>query len=352
MEKQEGCFRCPLLTSWAAALKKAPCYSCCPTASRAASRELIFIHIYSIFTQPRPSAAWASLWAPAQPGGAGQGGFTAQRCSCPRPTTASARREPDKATRQPPPSLPLLTGLFWEGINGSGGIGVGIGPCSHLLHLQVHHCLEDVCYQQGDAGDEQRHGNDPHGDEAQRLHGCCRGGTQAPPPLPQPPPGSGPGAGGGRPPRPACRRAGRSCRRRGVCRPARRGGSRRWGAASPRPEAGWERGEGGTSPKGTFCYPGLAGPCSVHQAGRRTLLTREEKNVSENNLVLFLFARRAPAGTAEVFLFAVDGSASARLLMQQASVKGFLENKQKTSYSSARWLGKNLYRTQTASRLN
>lgn len=57
---------------------------------------------------------------------------------------------------------------------------MGIGPCSHLLHLQVHHRLEDVRYQQGDAGDEQRHGQDPHGDEAQGLHGCCRrGGTQS-----------------------------------------------------------------------------------------------------------------------------------------------------------------------------
>lgn len=48
---------------------------------------------------------------------------------------------------------------------------VAIGPCSHLLHLQVHHGLEDVRHQQGDAGDEQRQGQDPRRDEAQRLHG-------------------------------------------------------------------------------------------------------------------------------------------------------------------------------------
>lgn len=57
MAKREGCFRCSLLTSCAAAPERAPRYSCCPTASKAALRELIFTHIYSIFTQPRPRAA-------------------------------------------------------------------------------------------------------------------------------------------------------------------------------------------------------------------------------------------------------------------------------------------------------
>lgn len=139
--------------------------------------------------------------------------------------------------------------------------------------------------------------------------------------------------GGGRPPGSACRRTGRSRRRRrcAAARPARPGGSRdrgnRFSAAG-----GGSQGRDGASAGvwgGCLVTPGLAGPCSGHQVGRP--LTRKEKNVPENNLGFV----PAAAGTGEIFLSAVDGSASTRLQMQLASLKGFLENKQKNSYYSS-----------------
>ena len=59
----------------------------------------------------------------------------------------------------------------------------------------------------------------------------------------------------------------------------------------------------------------------VHRAGRRTLLTRKEKNVSEKHSLSSL---GAPTGTAEVCPAAADGS-----------LQGLVEDQQKTSYPSA-----------------
>lgn len=56
VEKEAGgCFRCSLLSLRVAALERAPHYSSCLTASKAAWRGLIFTHICWIFAQPSPS---------------------------------------------------------------------------------------------------------------------------------------------------------------------------------------------------------------------------------------------------------------------------------------------------------
>lgn len=154
------------------------------------------------------------------------------------------------------------------------------------------------------------------------------------------------GAGGRRPPRPAlpCRRAGRSRRSRRASRPAGpRAGAGGVPAVGSRCSAAGggvgARGGSHLSPGRGGCDPGLAGPGSVHQVERRTWLTRREKNVCENNLGLFLLESRVPAGAAEISPSAVEEPGRVHLSVQQASLKGFLEDKQKTSYSSARWLG-------------
>lgn len=73
--RQEGCFRCSLLSLRVAALEQAPHYSSCLTASKAASRELIFTHIYWIFAQPSPSPHLARR--------CGAGSFAPRGCSGP-----------------------------------------------------------------------------------------------------------------------------------------------------------------------------------------------------------------------------------------------------------------------------
>lgn len=106
MAKQEECFRCPLLTSCSAALEGAPHYSCCPTASKAASRELIFTCYLLILYPAQAQCSLSSILSPSLAGWCRAGGYATQGCSCPCPTAAGARGEPDNNTRQPPPSLP------------------------------------------------------------------------------------------------------------------------------------------------------------------------------------------------------------------------------------------------------
>lgn len=144
----------------------------------------------------------------------GSGGFRAQGCSCP----LTHRRCKEAASPLPPSAILRRN-------NPANKTESATRQCFYLLHLQIHHGLEDVRDQQRDAGDEQCHRQDPHGDQTQRLHGCCRrcraGSAGAPP---------GSGSGGGRtagparqrreqPPLPALGAAAAAARPGMLCRP-------------------------------------------------------------------------------------------------------------------------------------
>lgn len=139
----------------AAAPSPPPDHSTCLTACKAVS-ERLFLLILSDFMQPSPSPAPAVQ----------DQAFRCREVHGPPPTAP----EHEGIVRYYSTISLCSQGYFQRGSTHR----EGLRPSSHLLHLQVHHRLEDMRHQQGDARDKQRQSQDPHGDETQRPHGCRR----------------------------------------------------------------------------------------------------------------------------------------------------------------------------------